>query len=280
MNNSPQNKIALLVHACDRYEFLYRGFEVFYNKFWTGDIMANLYFATEVKTARVEGFTNIQSGKGEWSDRLIKLLKEEIEEEYVLYMQEDMWFTKPVNAKLLNEVLLYAEKENIDCIKLHSSEVYKTKGEGVFFSGLQLAKLDKQASKFLMSHQVTLWKKSYLLQQLGKNEHPWRNERKASKRMQADSASIYQIDLFAENGKPAINENKDERSRSEYFTVSQNSVLNENVEHFIDVLNNTGEDENYLAQLKKHYEEQITHDGLPKPRKEDWFKKLRKKIGL
>ena len=276
-NNS---NIAILVHACDRYEFLFRGFEIFYNQHWSQDVQANLYFATEEISAAVQSFTNIKSGKGEWSDRLIKLLEEEIKEDYVLYMQEDMWFTKAVTAKAINEIFDYAIKENIDCIKLHSSEVYKTVDTGISLAGLQLSKLDNQASKFLMSHQVTLWKKSFLLQQLDKNEHPWRNERKATKRMKQSNAAIYQIDLFAENGKPAINKNVNESGRSEYFTVSQNSVLNENVERFIAALSLSKEDDNYLSQLEKNYREQITHDGKPKPRKEDWFKKIRKRLKL
>lgn len=84
-------KVALIVHACDRYEFLYKGFEHFFSKYWDFGIDCKYYFATENLTVNIAGFQNIQSGKGPWSDRLAILLTEKIEEDYVLYFQEDMW---------------------------------------------------------------------------------------------------------------------------------------------------------------------------------------------
>src|SRR5687767_5116737 len=64
------SNVALLVHSCDRYEFLYYGFDVFFSKYWDFDIACNYYFATEEKATAVNNFRTIQSGKGEWSDRL------------------------------------------------------------------------------------------------------------------------------------------------------------------------------------------------------------------
>ncbi len=72
--------VALLVHACDRYEFLFKGFDIFFNQFWERSIQANFYFATECKQVEISPFINILSKKGEWSDRLIKILSDEIKE--------------------------------------------------------------------------------------------------------------------------------------------------------------------------------------------------------
>ena len=85
-----QKKVALLVHSCYRYEFLYKGFEYFFSRHWDFSIPCNYYFATEEIDANIHGFKNIKSGKGEWSDRLIKLLRDNIKEGYILYFQEDM----------------------------------------------------------------------------------------------------------------------------------------------------------------------------------------------
>ncbi|WP_245235080.1 hypothetical protein [Pedobacter borealis] len=60
-----KNNIALLVHACDSYEFLYKGFDYTFSENWDFKIPCNYYFATEVKNADVNGFTNIKSGNGE-----------------------------------------------------------------------------------------------------------------------------------------------------------------------------------------------------------------------
>lgn len=272
---SPHTNTALLVHSCDRYELLYKGFAFFFSKYWEAGVHCNYYFATEEKTVTVPGFTNIRSGKGEWSDRLAVLLKQ-IPEQYVLYFQEDMWLNKKTNAAFFNEVIERAVQNDWKQVKLHSSEVYKTQPTGLNIEGFTVARLDNAASDFLMSHQVTLWNKDFLLAQLPKNEHPWRNERKATARLKKRNPEIFQVDYFAENGKPAINQNPDPHTRSEYQTISMNSTLNNNVEPFIDeLLHGDANDRTYAMQLQHNYTHKLTHDGRERPRKEDVFKKVK-----
>jgi hypothetical protein len=278
-----KNNVALLVHACDRYEFLYKGFDYTFSQNWDFNIPCNYYFATEVKDAEVNGFTNIKSGKGEWADRLITLLTN-LEEEYVLYFQEDMWLSKPVNANFLTALFEQATKNGWQQVKLHSANVYKTKETANFIEGFNIAELDNEASQFLMSHQVTLWKKDFLLAQLYKNEHPWRNERKGTQRLKKSNPLILHADCFAENGAAEINNNKNPSERSEYFAVSFNSTLNWNVVRFIELLKSGGQPQkDYAAELQNHYDHDLTHDGKEKPKKVDVFKKfktfLQKRIG-
>ena len=265
--------VALLVHSCDRYELLYKGFEFFFSKYWDSEINCNLYFATEEKQVLIDGFENIQSGKGAWADRLAFLLKEKITEKYILYIQEDMWLSKKINASFFNQLFELTEKNNWQQVKLHSSEVYKTVETSSFIEGFNVAKLDNAKSGFLMSHQITLWNKDFLLKQLHKNEHPWRNERKATKRLRKINPEIYQIDYFAENGYDEINKNSNPILRSEYQTISANGVLNSNIETYIKELKNEGVVlKEYASKLEYNYNNNLTHDGNPKPKKVDIFK--------
>jgi hypothetical protein len=271
--------VALLVHSCDRYEFLFKGFEYFFSKHWKFDIPCNYYFATEEKNVTVKGFTNIQSGKGEWSNRLATLLNEKIKEDYILYFQEDMWLKTGVNEQFFTRLFEEAQKNNWLQVKLHSSEVYKTIQTPFFIEGFNIAKLDNAASDYLMSHQVTLWNRQFLLKQMVKDEHPWRNERKGTKRLKQLHEDIYQADYFAENGKPAINLNINPVGRSEYHTVSVNGLLNINVQPFIkEMMAGNEQDKAYAKQLDHHFKNNLTHDGKPKPRKEGVFKKIKKLV--
>jgi len=146
----------------------------------------------------------------------------------------------------------------------------------LFIEGFNIAKLDNRASDYLMSHQVTLWDKKFLSLQLKKNEHPWRNERRGTKRLKRLNPEIFHVDYFSENGKPEINANNSPIKRSEYQTVSINGTLNSNVLPFISILRNgTSNEREYAEKLYFHYEKQLTHDGKTKPRKEDVFKKIK-----
>lgn len=274
-DTQPSN-VALLVHTCDRYRFLYDGFSHFFNQHWDFNTKCNYYFATEELSVNPPNFKNIQSGKGEWADRLRHLLKNVITEKYIIYFQEDMWLNKPVNAKFLNEVLALAQENEWNQVKLGSSDVYKTRPTYYNAEGFNVAVLDNEASDYLMSHQVTVWNKEFLINQLKKGEHPWRNERRGTKRLKKLDPEIYHIDYFAENGQPAINSNQSNVVRSEYHTVSANSMLQANVLPYIEQLQQAGAPEQaYAKELLHHYQNQLTHDGLDKPRKEDIFKKVK-----
>ncbi len=272
----PHN-FAVLVHTCDRYQFLYPGFHYFFSQHWDFDTHCNYYFATEELTVNLPGFNNIQSGKGEWADRLRYLLQNEIKEQYIIYFQEDMWLTKPVNNSFFNPLFDLIRRQQWQQVKLTSSDVYKTQPTSHFIEGFNLAKLNNATSGFLMSHQVTIWDKHYLIAQLHKGEHPWRNERRGTKRLKKLNPNIYQVDYFAENGHPPINNNQPQAMRSEYFTISGNSMLQENVTPYIKKLQQTGpEQQAYAEKLLNHYHNQLTHDGQPKPRREDIFKKIKR----
>ncbi|MGN6292332.1 MAG: hypothetical protein ACTHMV_06250 [Chitinophagaceae bacterium] len=264
---------ALLVHTCDRYELLYKGFSHFFSKYWDFNTACNCYFATEEKRVSVDGFENIQAGKREWADRLLFLLREKIKEKYVIYFQEDMWLTRKTDAGFFNRLFELTEKNNWLQVKLHSAGIYKTHPTDIYIDGFNVARIDNEQSDFLMSHQVTLWNKEFLQQQLHKGEHPWRNERKATKRLKRLSPEIFHIDYFEENGNGEINHNKQPVARSSYYTVSVNGSFNDNIRRYIPELLTS--DELYARRLEYNYTHQLVHDGQQRPRKTDMFKRIK-----
>ncbi len=269
-----KKNIALIVHACDRYELLFKGFEYFFSKNWNFEIPLKYYFATEEKSVNMVHFTNIKSGKGEWSDRLSNLL-DQIDEEYVIYFQEDMWLNKPVDKDFFKELIEMTLTHRWPLVKLNSSEVFKTNATDLYIKGFNVSLLNNQESGFLMSHQVSLWNKKFLKQQLKPGEHPWRNERKGTKRLRKLDPEIRHVDYFAENGNAAINKNATEIIRSEYQSISFNATLHQNTIPFLEKLKTDPDVAAYTAQLIHNYTHQLTHDGKPKPLKKDVFKQIK-----
>jgi hypothetical protein len=275
MNNNKKD-FALLVHSCDRYELLYKGFQFFFNKYWDFNVPCSYYFATEEKKISIKNFENILSGKGEWSDRLITLLQK-IPEDYIIYFQEDMWLNKSIDSSFFQQLFDMIIENKWNQVKLHSSDVYKTESTNMFINGFNIAKLDNKQSKFLMSHQITVWNKQFLISLLKTNEHPWRNERRATKRIRKIDPEIIHIDYFAENGYREINNNKSDISRSCYYSISVNGILNERSEPFIkELIKESNEsDREYGLKLEHNFRNMLTHDGLQKPRKVDVFKRIK-----
>lgn len=265
---------ALLVHSCDRYELLYKAFGYFFVQNWDFNASCNYYFATEDRAVEVDGFVNIRSGKGEWADRLKFLLQEKIKEKYVIYFQEDMWLNAKTDANVFNQLFELAEKNNWQQVKLHSAPIYKTKPTDVFIENFNVGLLDNAQSGFLMSHQVTLWNKEFLIRQLHKGEHPWRNERKGTQRLKKLSPEIFHADLFNENDNQPVNQNKPGIKRSGYYTVSINGTFNDNIKRYTPLLRAGGLND-YAEKIEYNFENQLVHDGQQKPKKTDPFKQLK-----
>ncbi len=178
---------SLLCHTFNQYEKYWDGFlngwknyihdQELQNSVWGHEDIDNYYFGTDEPFHVKHDFGRfkvIYSGKGEWSDRLINLLTQ-IPTEYVLYMQEDQWPTAgpPNIAKLL------AFMVQNDVWRLQISPIVQ------FYSlvGCKIPLYFHWKSKYLMSHQPSIWKKDFLLSCLQPNENPWKNEYEATKRL-------------------------------------------------------------------------------------------------
>lgn len=168
--------LSLLVHTFNGYQHFWEGQAVSFEHHWPHPEI-EIHFGTDFVQEQHPWHVGemIYSGSGEWSDRLRVLLKQ-IPTDYVLYFQEDHWLTKkpPDLAFLMSEMV-----EN-DLLRLQISPIvhfYKLTGSGkiLFF--------DPQ-SKYLVSHQPSIWKKKFLLDCLTEGETPWVNEYRGTLRLQ------------------------------------------------------------------------------------------------
>lgn len=301
MKNDPS--FALVVHACDNYALLFDAFDHFFTQCGGKNIGCQRYFLTENTAVHFDGFVNLKTGNGAWSDRLAHGLRQ-IPEKYVIYFQEDMWLDKPISPIFFNKLFDFILENDPPLVKLHPSKEYFTvdvgnsdnsgkgfdstenlefkiknldsaDGERVFIEGFQLTKLDNRRSGYLMSHQISVWRKDFLLAQLPPNEHPWRNERRATKRLRRLNPPIFQLDYFGENDSPPNNQNLPTATPSHYFSVSANGTFDKTAEPFIAQLEKLPPLSIYAEKLRFHYENQLTHSGAPRPRREGAFKKFR-----
>lgn len=189
---------SLLVHTFNRYESLWDGFLSSFSMLGDG----KCYFGTDTPDHGRHDFKNFEvlySGDAEWSDRLRVLVKQ-IPTDYILYMQEDQWPKNPVPAMDMFDAMI----EKYDLYRLQISPVNQ------FYSlhGSSIPLFFHYKSKYLVSHQPSIWKKSFLLDCLKPNENPWVNEYEGTKRLNkpetAGKIAIYPFDWYkhkCENGK-------------------------------------------------------------------------------
>lgn len=181
--------LAVVLHTCDAYERLWKGWAYCWNKFQAGTELdaCPRYFVTEEKPLPrpLRGrMHNINTGKGEWSDRLLRALVN-IPESYVLYMQEDFWLKDTIMDQMLEIMMKHAKCG--DAVRIMGSgkrlvETLENPGKprlGVNFLGNRVEGEDlcrfRIDSPYFFGHAATIWYKPHLIRCLAPGENPWMN---------------------------------------------------------------------------------------------------------
>jgi hypothetical protein len=185
--------LSVLVHTFDGYQHLWKGCVQSWQKTIAAE-SCDFYFGTDIEFVPgfIDGFMVIYSGRGEWSDRLRKLI-EQIPTDYIFYFQEDHWLTG--HGPIFSDLVRMMDEKQL--LRLQVSPVNQ------FYSltGSELPIFFHKSSKYLVSHQPSIWRKDFLLSCLEPGENPWVNEYEGTKRLQKREISgkiaIYPYDWYS-----------------------------------------------------------------------------------
>jgi hypothetical protein len=185
--------LSIFVHTFNGYQWLWRGCLDGWKEQSLPDELP-MYWGTDTQAHDSHDFGRFSvrySGDDNWSSRLVTLLSQ-IGTKYVFYAQEDHWPVKSVPdlGKMMDLVV------KNDLLRLQISPVtryYKLKN-GNGFSYFD------PGSKYLVSHQPSIWDRQFFLDQIRYNESPWINEYEGTKRLnhttQGQRIGIYDHNWF------------------------------------------------------------------------------------
>ena len=250
------SNICYFIHTCDEYQTFWNGWHVSYEKFWPKTLDWNVYFVNEelecpyndvtqlktftskkewiTETREVDSHGNPLPTKGlkkqfdhGWSDRLITAL-ENIEEEYLLYIQEDMWLKHEVDPGLFQNAYRFVERSGINILRVHRLNTLSSNKDFLhktdyFVNDHRLLKIDKKAG-YLMNHQPAIWKKSFLQEVLVYGESFRDNEFEGTERIRKyDDPKIYHLNYDWCYGMPGA------AAAGKFHTFSYEQEWHENV---------------------------------------------------
>ena len=177
--------LAIIIHTCDKYQFVWNGWYDTFKRHWDFNLDIDIYFANEEIDVSFENVKQLKTGKGEWSDRLIKVFKS-IPHKHVLYWQEDMW----MQDNLYNFRVYYDDfiKHNMDYLMfMCEQDVIKNRPTYTGLLNNNYLKVDIDNAMWVIFHQPAIWKKDFFLKYLQHNENPWINEVEATKQARIDN---------------------------------------------------------------------------------------------
>ncbi|NBQ16747.1 hypothetical protein EBU24_00325 [bacterium] len=169
--------LALLVHACDKYSFV---FERFLKSFDNFNLNIPCYFSTESTEIKNKRFQNININEDIWSTRLKQSLLK-IKETNIILIQED-FIINNFNKDLFLDLYKFHNDYNSDITKTGS---FKT------FSLLKTSIKNIYAQKhgyYLMSHQpIAIFNKQFLMSTLNEKQNASEHEMYWSERIQENN---------------------------------------------------------------------------------------------
>ncbi|QOX80331.1 hypothetical protein FY034_15765 [Trichlorobacter lovleyi] len=154
-------KTAVLMHTFDQRAFIWpKFFEYFMHSFPTSNEFS-YYFANEAVDFDIPNFfRHIPTGTGEWSERLTIAL-DRIQEDTVLYLQEDFLLTS-VNQEALFNALAWHKNHGNLITKLGSHNFFHTEPTDEILLGHKILK-HCTGSMFAMSHQpIAIFNSAFL----------------------------------------------------------------------------------------------------------------------
>lgn len=180
---------AVLVNSTDSFEDCWLPFFKLFKYFWP-DYDGKIYLNTELKTFSYEGLNIIPVTSGlidkTWSQCLDHAL-EFIEEENILYLQEDYFFNSFIKNELLNE--FFSKFINLRCDCLHLTD-QSTAGPFTHTTDEMVWEIEKNV-KYRISCQAAFWKKDVLRSYLRAHESAWHFEYYGTKRSNKSDSKFY-----------------------------------------------------------------------------------------
>jgi len=193
---SARTNYSVLINTCDSFDDCWQPYFKLHAKYWP-DCTGRLYLNTETKDFSYPGLhiTTLKVRTGEdgrrltWSECLLRAL-DKIEDNIVLYMQEDYFLKAPVqNHWVKRYVELMQCDESIHCIQLTDQAVIPASPSR--YKGLSKV---QPRQRYLVSCQAALWRKEILKSYLRAFESAWQFEEFGSKRSARMHQHLYVVD--------------------------------------------------------------------------------------
>lgn len=166
--------LGLLVATCDRYSDTWPAFHHFFGKFVNDPETISCYVACELTSPSWPSFTPLNMPAGlPWS-RQIRHALGQIDNEHILWMQDDYWLLNPVEFSQLSSLCEVMRIQGIDYLRLvpipPAPEREEVKVHEFSFGLLA------EDAPYRRSLQASIWRREYFLSQLEGDCSPWQFE--------------------------------------------------------------------------------------------------------
>ena len=167
--------IAIVGIFYDGYYDLWEDFLELKEKFWK-DCPYPLYIVNQTKDLDFEkkyDVTVIHAGADAEYSRKVQTAIKEIEADYYLLLLDDFFFSKKLEARVLDKIIVFMEENNLSYYGMPMGEFAKAPHSSRF-NGMRNVYNITHKDEYTVSCQPSIWKKDFLIKCIGKgNYNAW-----------------------------------------------------------------------------------------------------------
>lgn len=165
LSSQPSLNLAVLVVSCDSYCDMWQPFFMLFKRFWP-DCPYKVYLLSNHHSINEEGIIPVLVGEDHsWSDNLIKAL-DAIEEEYILMLIDDLFFTNYVQQESIQEVFAWIIRMKPNYVRFYP----KPKPDKTYNNQVGIV---SPGTLYRTATVISVWKKIVLLDLLKPGENAW-----------------------------------------------------------------------------------------------------------
>jgi len=167
---------SVFINTCDKYSFIWNGWNFFHQKYWNKDIPWKVYFGTEETSVDFQNVINLQIGKLPWGEYVHKAMSM-IPTDNVFFAMDDHLPVKKLDIQLIENVYKYFIDNDMNRLGLIDN--YHYLHEPINHIETDFGKdFHQQTNKsgYLSCLQPSFWKKDFLCSIIKKEWTPYQGE--------------------------------------------------------------------------------------------------------
>jgi len=176
---------SVFINTCDKYSFIWKGWNHFHQKYWNKDIPWKVYFGTEEKSVDFQDVMNLKIGKSSWGSYIHKAMSM-IPTDNVFFAMDDHFPVKKLDIELIENMYNYFIDNDMNRLGLMAKyhplqepvDVIETNFGKTFYK-------QTNTSGYLSCLQPSFWKKDFLCSIIQKEWTPWHGEITGTKKIQS-----------------------------------------------------------------------------------------------
>lgn len=178
---------AIVISSCDKYSDIWPAFTHLFFKFWE-QCPFSIYLASNFKNWKSQSISTFPVGEDvSWGKNLFVLL-DKIDEEFIILFLDDFLINQPVDTHEVIQMVHFAQNENLDCLRLRPSPKPSKQIDGLINIGEILP-----GEAYRVSTQVSIWKKSFLMDICSQYNTPWEFEILGTKHVDRINSRIFGV---------------------------------------------------------------------------------------